>query len=369
MDRSPARAPGRRWIDSHLLDMIFARKKSRVRDGCLLGTSAFAVVLIAAATDGDRNWARIRSMPLEQRTKLLENLRRFDLELSPDRQEAIRDLDRRLAALDASSQSQYLAVLRRYHNWLNGLPEHRREEILSKAPAERMAQVQKLAVEHAVPKVQTPQLLRIAELGEYSPFELASIYKICQRAEPAALAKVEKVAQGPRRREALFRLGEVKGIPRETVPPQFDEEHWVSMVERQWKNRPAFLLEELLKKRADEVIRKKQELRRKEILHRQAINLYYDNTNARPVDPERLAQFARALPAWVRATLDHYPPDEARRRVSNAYRLVFPYPDEIKPGSHQQAAAPGPARGGPATPPERPSPAKRGPGGSSNAPF
>src|SRR5439155_1035268 len=106
--------------------IILDNANDPIRVWGLVGVSALAVVLIAAAADPDGSWARIRAMPLEQRTKLLQNLRRFDLELSLEKQEAIRDLDRRLAKLDPAQQSQYLAVIRRYHNWLHGLPENRR---------------------------------------------------------------------------------------------------------------------------------------------------------------------------------------------------------------------------------------------------
>jgi hypothetical protein len=74
-----------------------------------------------------------------------------------------------------------------------------------------------------------------------------------------------------------------------------------------------------------------------------------------------------ALPIWVQATLDHYPPDEARRRLSFAYRLVFPYPKEIKAGRQPSVS---PARGQASSPP-RPSssPAKGKSDATTTAPF
>src|SRR5262245_28585135 len=211
--------------------------------------SALVVVLIAAAAEPDRNRARIRAMPREQREKLLQNLRRFDLELTAEDQRAILELDRRLAELDEARRSEYLAVLHRYHNWLNHLPENRKEEVLAKPPSERMVLIRKLVAEYPVPKADTPQPLRIAELGEYSPFELASIFQIWQAAAPAQRERVQR-SPAPVRREALFRLGDTLKIPRETRPASFDEEKWVTRSEGFGrKARSWFPVEELVKKK------------------------------------------------------------------------------------------------------------------------
>src|SRR5262249_38694998 len=177
---------------------------------------------------------------------------RFDLELAPERQQAIRDLDRRIAELDPARQSDYRAVLRRYHNWLSHLPENRREELLSSPAAQRMALVAKLVVDYPVPGADTPQFLRVAELGENSPFELAAIFSIWQKAIPAERARLERLPPGPRRREALFRLGDGLGLPREIKPATFEEETWLARVEGQWKNRPLSLVDELLKRKLEE---------------------------------------------------------------------------------------------------------------------
>lgn len=74
--------------------MILDDKSDLGRTWVMVGVSALAVLLVAASTDPDPNWSRIRAMPPEQRVKLLQNLRKFDLELAPDTQQAVRDLDR-----------------------------------------------------------------------------------------------------------------------------------------------------------------------------------------------------------------------------------------------------------------------------------
>jgi hypothetical protein len=334
--------------------MMHRSRPELVRRWGWVAVSALAVVLIAAAADPVANWARIRTLSPEQRTKLLQNLDRFDLQLTPEKRQAVRELDRRLAELPPAQQSEYLAVLRRFHTWLARLPENLQNELLAQPPAERMALIRNLVVAHPVPRADTPQLLRLADLGEYSPFELASIYKIWKPATPHEREKIERLAERPRR-QALFRLGAQRKspIPRETRPPGYDEEKWTADIEEYWrKSRPLLLLEEVVnKKKLDETTLKKFEARRREILRRQAINGFVAGAEVHSVDPGRLAQFVAELPAWVQSTLESYPPDEARRRLSFAYRLVFPYPEELKAGG-APPAAPAQAKGPAAAPPK-----------------
>src|SRR5262245_43440682 len=126
------------------LNMISESRGDAIRRWRLVGLSALAVTVTAAVADPDQNWVRIQAMPRAQRTQLLQTLRRFGRELTPAKQQAVRDLDRRIAALDTLQQFQYFAALRRYHNWLIRLPENRREELLAKPPDERMALVRTL---------------------------------------------------------------------------------------------------------------------------------------------------------------------------------------------------------------------------------
>jgi hypothetical protein len=209
------------------------------------------------------------------------------------------------------------------------------------------------------------------DIGEYSPFELASIYQTWDKATADEREKIERLAQPLRRREALVRLGIQRKIPRETLPPGFDEEKWLAEIERNWRQaRPFFLLEEVYKKKLDEAIQKKFETRRRQILRRQAINLFLAKTESevRSVDPGRLVQFLEGLPSWVQSTLEQYPPDEARRRLTRAYRLVFPYPKELTGGGPRSAA---PAKGPAAAKPKGalPTPAKPKSDARTDAPF
>ncbi len=74
-------------------------KRKVIRAWSLAAISALAMILVAAGVDLDQNWVRLRRLPREQRLKLIENLRRFDLVLKTEQQQALRDLDRRIAEL------------------------------------------------------------------------------------------------------------------------------------------------------------------------------------------------------------------------------------------------------------------------------
>jgi hypothetical protein len=313
------------WAIPDLVDkeMSFDIKRKVIRVWGLASISALAIILVAAGVDLDQNGARLRGLPREQRLKLIENLRRFDLVLRPEQQKALRDLDRRIAELPPAQRVQYLAALQRYSNWLNHLPENRRGDLLDKPPGERMPEVRKLVFTNPVPKVNTGRFLRIADLGVFSPFELAAVFKIWQVLTPDQRRNVEKLPVGTQSLEAIFRLGKAKALDREIKPAEFDEERWLTDVETYLReNRPALLLDDL-KKRADS--------RHPQILRRLAINFYFLDKKQEVVNPDRLAAFVTAFPPFIQTSFEQFPPDEARRRLTIVYRLVFPPGEEVKP--------------------------------------
>ncbi len=369
--------------------MISGTHKLRVGRWGLVGISAMAMILVAAATEHDANWERLRSMPTEERARLLGVLRKFDLELTPEQQASARELDRRLSELSPDRRAQYEAVLRRYHNWLNGLPESRQTELAAKPPGERLVLVRKWIAERPVPAGDTQELMSVVEVGELSPFELASAFKIWQALRDDQKQRLAGLKDHDRR-TTLFNMGaRMKNpIPRETRPDDYDEEKWLGKVQDYLRNmRPILLADEVVKKKFEDARKKAEGLEEKarkkvedavrkfeaghrEILRRMAINDYVRQTRISTVDSERLARFVAALPEWLRACFDPLPPDEARRRLSFAYRLVFPSPEEI--GSPRSSAAkvskgrPSPTRkpGASAKPKPKPSDADENP-----APF
>ena len=180
------------------------------------------------------------------------------------------------------------------------------------------------------------------EPGEYSPFEVASAYRIWQVLNANQRARVEQAKQENVRRERLFTIGGnlKNAIPRETRPDDFDEEKWIGLARVQ---RPNLIPEKAAANiKLDDAVRKREAVRH-EIFKRQAINLYVSRAEGRPefrpVTPDRLAQFLSALPAWIQTSFDPLPPDEARRRLTVAYRLVFPPPEEIGATAKSAGAA------------------------------
>ncbi len=49
------------------------------------------------------------------------------------------------------------------------------------------------------------------------------------------------------------------------------------------------------------------------------------------VKSDRLAAFVAAFPTFIQSSFEQYPPDEAQRRLTIVYRLVFPPGEEMKP--------------------------------------
>jgi hypothetical protein len=307
----------------------------------LAAISAVATMLVAAVADPGGNWTRLRALPSDQRQKLSESLKKFDLLYTPAQQESIRDLDRRLNELDPAKRSEYFAVLRRYHNWLNRLPEKRQTELTDAPASERLAMVKKLLDDYPVPRTKTGQLLQIMDVGDYSPFELAALFKIWQGLKPEQQSQIARIAAIAKRHAAMFELGAEQKIAAEIRPPEFDEKRWAGEFESFARaKRPLLLL-------AD--VKKKQEPMRGEILRRQAINYYFLKNRPHAVNPDRLADFLAAFPPWLQSAFDPYPFDEVRRRLTIVYRLVFPFPAEIQaspqPAAPQAVGRPGPSSG------------------------
>lgn len=341
------------------------RVKHRAASWRVVAAATTTLLFVAAASELEDNWQRLKSMPPEQRVLLLENLRKFDLTLDPGQQTSLRELDTRLQELTPDQRDRYLLVLKRYHVWLNSLPENLQTELAAKPPNERMALVRKLIEkDHPVPSGETPPDMRIVESGELSPFELASAYRIWHALGDRTKASLERdgMSEPARRKNLFFQGTRLKpSIPRETLPEGYDPQTEIPKAEAWRRTRPPVLADdgarakieearkkmelqpETARKKTEEVIRK-AELGRHELLRRQAINLYVASARVDMVDSERLAHFVRDLPSWIRSTLDSLPPDVARRRLTVAYRLVFPPGQEIDTPKKTSKAQPAPTR-------------------------
>jgi hypothetical protein len=307
-------------------------------------------------------------MSLAEREQVAESLRRFDLKLTDNEQKAIRELDEKLGNLPAPERNHYLAVMRRYHNWLQSLPEMVRNDLLAKSPDERMRQVQSLLARYPVPDEITPYWIQMADVGGATPFEMADVFKIWQTLSPTERTAIEKRPSAARHKAILEHAQEAK-IPPTARASGFRLEEWIPKVESKLAelrdSDPEWPALNKAEARTDPLAKRKQEVRerlRPLVLRRIAINLYFqEQTPPQPVSAERLTQFFNAMPPWIRTAFDTYPPDEARRRLTQAYRLVFPFPEEYKPAISQpaQPSAPGRRAATPSTP--APTPRKGAP--------
>ncbi|MGC8638888.1 MAG: hypothetical protein ACP5XB_03295 [Isosphaeraceae bacterium] len=352
---------------------------------------AVAVLVLLGASDQLQDaMARLQSMSARQRTALAQALQRFDLKIPPDEQESIRQIDSRLNALPPDERVRYLAVLRRFHNWLDTLPNDVRDNLLAKAPQERMPQIKTLLARYPLPREGNPTWRQFTEFTGPSFFELASLFKLWQDMTPAERGEIEKLPIA-KRRAGLLEHGLQKRSLHEFRPKDFRLEEWLPKVDakiNELREIDPELRTALTKaeKKTEDLAKEKPSAvvpARPPILHRLAVNLYTLSQNPHPVSVEKLDAFFSALPPWVQSSFDPYPADLARRRLTLVYRLVFPYPAEFRPPQHTQKpqrttkAATGPGPGavpvapGVASPPvprppaAPPKPASR----PSNSPF
>ena len=330
----------------------------------MLAAPAAIALAIGAGDAVDEARARLQSMSPQQRAELADTLNQFELQATSEQQKSIREIDRKLSALAPEDQAQYLAAMRRYHNWLDSLPETVRDTLQAKPPGERMAQIKTLVARYPVPMETTPYWMQFADVTAASPFELATVFRIWQELRPEQRREVETQATAAQRRLKLMEHGRELKLLRELKPPDFIFEDWVPKVEAKLSELQAFdpEIRSALNK-AENAFKQKNETKPKlahgpsPLMRRLAINLYYlEQPPPRPVDPQRLAQFFAAMPPWVRTHLDTYPADEARRRLTLVYRLLYPK-DEFKPTPAGPAARPGSTSGKGSSFPSPPNPA------------
>jgi hypothetical protein len=324
-----------------------------------------ALVLLAGADDLlDEARARLRSMSPERRTQLAETLKRFDLQVPEDEQQAIRALDSQINRLPALEKIRYLAVLRRYHNWLEALPESVKDGLLAKPPAERLAQIKTLLPRYPLPRETTPYALQFADVGRGAPFEMVREYRIWHSLQAEQRRDIEKLPSTAQRREKLLEFAKESRI-RDFRPSDFRIEDWVPKVEAKIDELKGSIpgLSAAVTKAALLFEKRKPDAKmpgRPPILRQLAINLYLlEQPAPHPVSPDRLNQFVSALPPWIRSAFDAYPSDEARRRLTILYRLAYPHPEEFKPGPSQNAAGSTPSKR--ASTPAPPAPAPSAP--------
>jgi len=299
-----------------------------------------ATLLIGADPTVDPNFERLKSLPPGERQRLWENLQRFD-KLSPADQGMVRELDRKIAQIEnPTEKADYLSVLRRYHLWFESLPEAKRQEILNASSDERMNLVskfmadQKTLVDGSSPRM----LLKLLDLGSFTPIEVAMIYKVWRTMPPEIKARLEKAEPKAFRNQIAKKEARAELDPSRFLPSGYKETEWLDKIE---KGQRFF--------RVDQIV--KREVVREEMKRHHALNLYFLRHPAKAVADANLVLFLSQLPETVRSTFDVFSPEEARRRLSISYRMVFPN-SEITAATKPGQVTAGPAK--PTSPPTSP---------------
>ncbi|QEH33653.1 hypothetical protein OJF2_21570 [Aquisphaera giovannonii] len=305
-------------------------------------------------------------------------LRRFDLQLGPSEQAAIRELDSRLRKLPENESPRYLAVMRRYHDWLASLPDAVRQKVLDAPPSGRMAVVKQTVARYPVPSDETPYWLRLSEMGGGSPSELAAVVRVWGELTPEQRREVDRLPLVAAKRERIFKFGRAMKLAREIRPPDFRPEEWIPKAEARvdelrWIEGELQAPITRAEAKAEAASKTKGEAKAKlrpAVLERLALNLYFLSHPAAPVMADRLDAFFRTLPSWVQTGFDAYSADEARRKLTEIYRLVYPHPSEFRPATPARIS-PSPGKTDSSSSAPRPSPVgpKAAPAGSGASPF
>ena len=197
----------------------------------ILVVPAVAALSIGAGDVPDDARARLQNMSPRQRTEMADALKQFDLQLTPDQQKSIREIDQQISKLSAEDQVHYLAALRRFHNWLDSLPETVRNNLQAKPPGERMAQIKTMISQYPLPRESHPYWMQFAEVAGSSPFELAATFKIWQELTPQQRREIESLPAGAQRRSRLIEYARNLKLFREFRPRDFHVNDWIPKVE------------------------------------------------------------------------------------------------------------------------------------------
>jgi hypothetical protein len=282
---------------------------------------------------------RIACLPLETRKNLIANLDRFD-QLDPQARQAVAALDAEIQALEPQERARYLDTLRRFHLWLESLPQSERDAVrnapLDERPAE-IARLHQLAMSRRQqnlaksPRISVPapplagaipipisrnDLIQISALAPMTLQETAIWLKVWFALEPAERDELEKAsdpAVASRRVEEILRARRKDIILELGDSLKLDKAPFRRELGALAKNR----------------------LRQEKTAARDKLALFTEarilslSANDKPVDRASLELFEAAMPRRIRESLDSLPPDAAIRRLAILYRLVFSNDQEI----------------------------------------
>jgi hypothetical protein len=292
-------------------------------------------------------WSRLESVPLKRREELADKLKEFSA-LPRDRQQAVRDLDQRLATLEPADRDRYLSLLRRYHVWLQDQSEADRPSFVQGTIEERIRKIgQSLAKNR--PSVASRGGTALVEpwnlLGR-PPFDLAFLIKTWQELADEQKKQVEGTGGAAgiaAKNRKLAELG--KQLKVEVVLPdpadleRLQKRASDAILLREFSNGPRLdrIFEKAAEKQAQGGKAVARPLLKNAITHlRDALWLAEKQNSAKPneailghVNEANLLRFEDAIPEWLRSSFDSLSPAESRQRLALVYRLAYPSPSEM----------------------------------------
>ncbi|WZO96994.1 hypothetical protein EP7_004006 [Isosphaeraceae bacterium EP7] len=288
---------------------------------------------------GVNSWTRLQNLPLSRREELAAKLREFG-SLPRDRQLAVRELDGKIASLDAADRDRFLALIRHYHVWLREQPEAIRTASVEGATEDRIRTIaQSLAKSRpsAAARGSGAPIEPSYLLGR-SPFDLAYLIKTWQALTDEQQKQVESPKGGAgiaARARKLADLGKQLNIEVEARPAEETERL------RRRASDAIFLREFTNGARFDRILEKAAEKQAasgkvarpilKNLLGHLADAFWLAEHQRQPmqVNEANLRRFEDSIPEWLRISFDSLPPAEARLRMSRIYRLAYPSPSEM----------------------------------------
>jgi hypothetical protein len=353
-----------------------------------VAASKWALVLCGLAapafgSDGEENLARLRAMSRDERAKLARKLDEFD-GLDRAEREAVRALDSQISALPRNERARYVAVLRRYYVFYQGLtPDQQKAIDAEKNNAEKLTLISRFRKEPRPAPESLKAYADAIQVSSLAPLRLHALarqlivyFELDPKADAKARAEFARMKDPAARREFTkqaidARKDRFRGRFREEEAEFLEADHLLknepeiqNQIKRVARNQPKEVALEL-QKLTDEVQKRKRKtaqmpttedaawslVKKGRVITEKAHEIeVFKVVEGQKVSPENLQRFEAALPPWARESLDPLPPDAARKRLKVLYRLVFPpglelsaqavVPEPTKPAAKRAVQAP-----------------------------
>ena len=315
------------------------------------------------AADELSNLRQLESMPRERRMALDDNLERFD-KLDSAEQASIRKLEAEISRKDPIEQERYRTLLKRYHSWVNSLPDEERVELKAADGTEsRLKLVRKFRQrEKAAGAIGSgPKVfgMRTGDFGLTGPYEAAQYLRIWKVLTAQKRLEIGRLPDRKAQFRAIAAQQKSVGVPPQPFPHAEEARYEAPLnADDNFKKQLGTLANRITPFAKKTEVNPKAEPPHSRFELRFAEFLYFEEHKPRAVPQANLERFSASCPAWFLETLDPLSPDDARAYLTIVYRLI--YPDSEMPVDPKSTKATEPAKGqaekpfGKVTPPSGP---------------